>query len=138
MAYNRDLPTGEYLEFSNEVARDQADTRYAVNVYPWWNNLNDKVAYERMFAEGHPVKMREAQAMISQNPLTSRDEIRNNMTARGVPSKYGYPTEELTINDVLNQDFRSTGAHDNDRLWNDFSESSGEINATQRPDGTMW
>lgn len=115
---------------------DRADTQYAPELHPWWNNLNDKVAYERMFAEGHPQKMRVAQAMISQDPLTSRDEIRRNMTVGGTPSKTGYPTEELTIYQVLNNDF-SQGAEHNTSLWNDFSGSDGETNATARP-GIFW
>jgi hypothetical protein len=110
-----------------------AETRYGYNIYPWWNNLNDKVAYERMFAEGHPVRMREAQAMISQNPLTSRDEIRRNMTHDVVPPKYGYRTEELTIGQVLNNDFQQKATRIDTTLWNEFSDSNGETNASARP-----
>jgi len=113
----------------------KADTQYALEVYPWWNNLNDKVSYERMFAEGHPIKMRVAQAMISQDPNTSRDEIRQNMTVTGVPSKTGYPTQELTISQILNQDFQLAGTHEDTTLWNDFSDTNSETNSTQRPGG---
>lgn len=117
--------------------RQRADTQYAANIHPWWNNLNDKVAYERMFSEGHPQKMRVAQAMISQDPLTSRSEIRNNMTVKGTPSKTGYPTKELTIYQVLNNDFKLAGTHEDTTLWNEFSGSNSETNATARP-GIFW
>jgi len=109
------------------------ETRYGFDVYPWWNNLNDKVAYERMFAEGLPQKMRIAQAMISQNPLTPNDEIRQNMTVRGTTPKQGYPISELTISQVLNQEYPGPQDRVNTTLWNDFSDSNGETNATERP-----
>jgi hypothetical protein len=113
-----------------------ADTQYSLEIHPWWNNLNDKVAYERMFAEGHPQKMRVAQAMISQDPLTSRNEIRRNMTVNGTPSKTGYPTRELTITQVLNNDLQQS-ERANTSLWNEFSDSNGETNSTERP-GIFW
>lgn len=117
--------------------RGRAETRYGYDVYPWWNNLNDRVAYTRMFAEGQPQKMRVAQAMISQDPLTSRSEIRDNMTVSGTPAKTGYPTSELTIFQVLNHDFEL--ATINTRVWNDFSDSNSETNATERPTtGPVW
>jgi hypothetical protein len=117
----------------------QAETRYGFDIYPWWNNLNDRVAYERMFAEGHPTKMRIAQAMISQNPLTPDSEIRRNMTAKPQP-RFGVKTEQLTIRDVLDHNYEHENAkyQQNHSLWNDFSDSDGEINSTDRPYLAVW
>lgn len=118
--------------------RQRADTVYSPEIYPWWNNLNDRVAYQRAFDMGTPQDRRVAQAMISQDPLTPRDEIRNNMTTRNFPPKYGYNTDEITISQVLNNDFELAATHVNDSAWNDFSDTNGEINSTARPNGQWW
>lgn len=111
--------------------------QYGYDIYPWWNNLNDKVAYERMFATGRGQEMRVAQAMISQNPLTSRAEIRDNMTVRGTPPRTGYPSDELTITQVLDRDYPQAGDRVNTSLWNEFDDTNSETNATSRP-GIFW
>lgn len=113
--------------------RNRADTRYGFDIYPWWNNLNDRVSYQREFSTGYPQQMRIAQAMLSQNPLTPDSEIRSNMTVRGVPARYGYNRDELTITQILNHDYELADTHVNDSGWNDFSGSNGESNATERP-----
>ena len=118
--------------------RNRADTQYAVEIYPWWNNLNDRVAYQREFYTGEPQRMRIAQAMISQDPLTPRSEIKRNMTALTTPSKYDYDGRELTIEQVLNNEFELADTHVDDSAWNDFSGSNGESNSTQRPYGGTW
>ena len=115
---------------------NQADTRYGFDIYPWWNNLNDRVAYQRAFAEGNGEERRIAQARISQDPLTPDAEIRGNMTTHNVPPKQGYPDTQPTIYDVL--EHRFDRSHINDSAWNDFSGSNGETNATQRPYLAVW
>lgn len=125
------------------ISRQQADTQYGkgvqygFDIYPWWNNLHDRDSFYREFSTGHPEKMRIAQAMISQNPLTPDSEIRQNMTVHSVPAKTGYPTAELTVSQVLNKDFADSD-HVNDAAWNDFSGEQGEINSTQRPYLNVW
>jgi hypothetical protein len=118
--------------------RQRADTVYAPEIHPWWNNLNDRVAYTREFAQGGPEVKRVAQAMISQDPMTPREEIRQNMTTRKLPPRFGYNTKELTIYEVLNNDFELAQTHVNDTAWNDFSDTNGEINSTARPSGQWW
>lgn len=120
------------------VPRQRADTVYSPEIYPWWNNLNDRVAYQRAFAMGSPEVKRVAQAMLSQDPLTPREEIRYNMTTRNFPARYGYDTDEKTIGEVLNNDFELARTHVDDTLWNDFSDTNGEINGTARPNGQWW
>ena len=118
-----------------------AETTYGFELKPWWNNLNEKVAYERMFAEGQPQKQRIAQAMISANPLTPRAEIKQNMIVKGTPPRFGYRTDELTITDVIDHDYadhENAKYEQNHRLWNDFSGSDGEINSTDRPYLSVW
>src|SRR6266478_8250820 len=105
---------------------ETADGRYAYDVYPWFNNANDRVAYQRAFESGHPEAMRIAQAMLSQDPLTPDSEIRQNMTTRNFPPRFGYRTDELTISEVLSSDLELSGAHVNTTLWNEFSDSNGE------------
>lgn len=114
------------------------DTTYDRGIHPWWNNLNDRVAYQRSFTEGGPEEKRVAQAMLSQDPLTSRDEIRQNMTTRNFPARLGYPVDELTIDQILNNDFELAATHVNDSAWNDFSDTNGEVNSTNRPNGMWW
>jgi hypothetical protein len=117
----------------------RADTRYGFDIYPWWNNLNDRVAYEREFATGNPTKMRIAQAMLSQDPLTPDAEIRRNMTAKP-QSRFGVKTEQIGIRDVLSHYYGRDAAlmDQNHRLWNDFSGSDGETNSTDRPYLAVW
>lgn len=114
------------------------DTTYDQGLHPWWNNLNDRIAYQRSFNEGSPEERRIAQAMLSQDPLTPRQEIQRNMTTRDFPSRIGYPIDELTISQILNNDFKLAATHVNDSAWNDFSDTNGEINATNRPNVQVW
>lgn len=116
----------------------QPDTRYGFDVFPWWNNRNDRVAYEREFSTGMPQRMRMAQALISQSPLTPDSEIKQNMTVHGVPSRTGYPVKELTIVQILDNEFQRGDSHIDDSAWNDFSGEQGESNATQRPALDVW
>lgn len=118
--------------------KGQADTRYGFEVHPWWNNLNDRVAYMREFSVPDPERQKIAQAMISQDPLTPRDEIRNNMTVHGTPPKYGYDDRPATITKILNHEFGLEESHVNDSAWNDFSGGNDETNATQRPYNAVW
>lgn len=117
---------------------DKSDTRYGFEQHPWWNSLNDRVAYMREFMVPDVERRKIAQAMISQDPLTPRDEIRNNMTVHGVPAKSGYDDRPATITMILNHEFGVDESHINDAAWNDFSGSNGEINATQRPYNAVW
>ena len=132
-------PTAENLRYGDAVKtpKNRADTRYGFEIYPWWNNLNDRVAYMREFSVGTGESMRIAQAMISQDPTTPDAEIRSNMIVHRVPPRTGYRDTELTITDVLNQDFNAD-SHINDSAWNDFSGEQGETNATQRPYMAIW
>lgn len=118
--------------------RNRAETVYDAKLRPWWNNLNDRVAYMREFAVGGPEVKRVAQAMISQDPLTPREEIRNNMTTHKFPQRFGHPTEELTVDQILSSEFELAQTHVNDTAWNEFSDTNGEINATERPAGQWW
>lgn len=110
--------------------------QYGFDIFPFWNNLSDRVAYMRMFASGRDQDMRIAQAMISQDPNTPDSEIRRNMT-NGSPPKYGYPADELTISQVLSGEFHQQASHINDSAWNDFSDDNSETNAAARP-GIFW
>lgn len=121
-----------------EQGRILPDTTYDRGLRPWWNNLNDRIAYQRSFNQGSSEDRRIAQAMLSQDPLTPRMEIQQNMTTHDFPPRTGYPVDELTISQILDNDFKLAATHVNDSAWNDFSDTNGETNATARPSVQFW
>jgi len=112
-----------------------SDTIYDMGMRPWQQNINDLEDYKRTFTEGDGPAKKEAQAMISQNPLTPRQEIRQNMTTRKFPSRFGYNDTELTVRQVLANVIQQEAEV---AEWNNFSSSSGEINSTARPSIEWW
>ena len=78
-----------------------ANTIYDAGMRPWYNDLNDRLMYQRAFLTGGGQTKRIAQAMLSQNPLTPDSEIRQNMTALTTPRRFGYNDQELTIQQIL-------------------------------------
>jgi hypothetical protein len=113
------------------------DTIYDAGMHPWQQNINDLVDYKRMFQEEDGGKKRIAQAMISQNPLTPNWEIRQNMTTRKFPPRFGYNDQQLTVRDILHDRLQQDAEINTDE-WNNFSGSQGEINSTNRPNGMWW
>jgi hypothetical protein len=128
------VPIYEYLTAltKSSKTRHYADTDYARGQHPWFNNVNDREMYLREFETGYPERMRIAQAMLSANPMTPEKEIRQNMTVKGTPSRFGYSYTELTVTDVLDGDFDNTAPIKMFHV-NDFSGSAGESNASSRP-----
>lgn len=113
-------------------------TIYDAGLRPDSNNINDLVDYKRVFQTGDGEQKRIAQAMISQNPALSRQEIKQNMTTRKFPPRFGYPDSELTVRQVLANNLQQDAEINMDE-WNNFSGSQGEVNSTQRPSGNgMW
>jgi hypothetical protein len=111
------------------------DTVYAAGMHPWQQNINDLVDFRRMFTEGDGEAKKEAQAMISQNPMTPNAEIRRNMTTRKFPPRFGYNDQELTAWQILKNHLQTEAEVSE---WNNFSGSQGEINSTNRPNGMWW
>lgn len=112
------------------------DTRYDYT-HPWWQNANDRVAYERAFQEGDFEARQVAQAMLSANPLVTRDEIRaKNRNAAYIPPKFGYNVNELNITDIIDNDIDGFG-HVDDSHTTDFSGRLSNTEATSRP-GIYW
>lgn len=109
------------------------DTRYDYT-HPWWNNMNDRVAWERSFQQGDFEDRQIAQAMIVSNPVTSNAEISEKMTANTVPSRFGYNDSEITIRDVLDDDRLDYLA---DAHTTDFSGRLSNIEPASRP-GIYW
>jgi hypothetical protein len=112
-----------------------ASTIYDSGLHPWFNNLNDRIDYQRKFTAGDGETKRIAQAMLSQNPLTPDEEIRQNMTTRKFPPRFGYNTEELTVRQILANNFQTEA---DVAEWNNFSSSSGEINSSSRNVNNIW
>jgi hypothetical protein len=110
------------------------DTRYDYTA-PWFANANDRVAYERSFQVGDFEDRQIAQAMITQNPYTSNDEIRMKMTISGPPPRFGYNDEQKNITDVLNIELDE---HINDMHTTDFSGTTSGKMATSIPSLPLW
>jgi hypothetical protein len=103
-----------------------------------WQNMNDRVAYQRAFEKGTFEERRIAQAFLSANPLTPSSEIRRNMTARRVPPKTGYDTEELTISDIFEGDISGDTNHLSDYSPTDWSGRTSGYEGTSMPSLPVW
>lgn len=95
-----------------------------------WMNANDRVAAERAFSSGSRADRRMAQALITANPLTPQSQIREEMTVPGVPPRYGYNDEALTLNDVFGG--RLPDPDLNARAPIDFSGGNGGYTGSDR------
>lgn len=112
-----------------------ADTIYDQGMRPWQNNINDLTDYQRAFQAGNGEQRKIAQAMISQNPATPRQDVQRNMTTSKFPPRFGYKNHQSpTIDQIL------AGQLDNNDTdeWNNFSGSKGEIDSTLRYNGMWW
>jgi len=115
---------------------DLPDTRYDYT-HPWWQNANDRVAYERAFALGDFEERQVAQAMLSSNPSVPDAVIRaGNANAARVPSRFGYNMEEISISDILDNGAR-INSHIDDSHTTDFTGRNAETNGSSRP-GIYW
>lgn len=111
------------------------DTRYDYT-HPWYNNLQDKVEYERAFSGGSYQDRTIAQAMITANPVTPNAEISEKMTIPGVPDRFGYRIDEKGIMDVLDNNLED--AHLNDMHTTDFSGKRSGMESSSVPSLPMW
>jgi hypothetical protein len=116
------------------VSPDLPDTRYDYT-HPWFVNANDRVAYERAFNVGTFEERQVAQAMLSQDLLTTNAEIRTKMTVSSVPPRFGYDTEEKTINDVIDP---FVDEHVGDAHTTDFSGRVSGFEGTSIPSLPNW
>lgn len=101
-----------------------------------WQNANDRVMYERTFAQGNREQQLVAQAMICANPETPNDEIRAKMTAQPVP-EFGMEKNDPTLDDVLSGAAFQTG-HLYDQSPTDFSGSNASTEASSVPSLPYW
>lgn len=95
-----------------------------------WQNAQDRVAFQRAFATGTLAERRMAQAALTANPLTPEAEIREQMTVPGVPSRYGYPDEALTIDDVFGGGLPRPDI--DDKPPSDYSGGNGSYTGSDR------
>lgn len=116
------------------ISPDLPDTRYDYTK-PWWRNSTDRVMYERSFQVGDFEERQVAQAMLSANPSVPSDLIRaKNKNAAYIPPRFGYNSNEITIEDVLdNEDL----GHLADAHTTDFSGRLSNTEASSRP-GIYW
>jgi hypothetical protein len=110
-------------------------TIYDNGLRPDSQNINDLVDYKRAFQTGGGEQKRIAQAMISQNPVLPRSEIKQNMITHRLPPRFGYKDTPLTIRQILANDLQKD-AEISMQEWNNFSGSQGAIESTQRPSGS--
>lgn len=108
-----------------------ANTIYDVvsNSGPFWNNANDRVSAERTFVEGNQSRRKEAMALITANPITPEQEIRERLTIPGIPPRFGYVDNNAPVLDqVLNITPPDPGTYPTD-----FSGSYGEYSGSDTP-----
>lgn len=101
-----------------------------------WVNANDRVEWQRTFAVGDAAARKMALAMLTANPDTPADEIRNNLTAPYPSDRYGDMKVSPTIDDVLGTGpagWKSPGNHLYDRAPTDFSGSPAGQEASSLP-----
>jgi hypothetical protein len=108
----------------------QVSTQYDTTHLWQWNNVQDRVAAERAFLSGSRADRRMAQALITANPLTPESQIREEMTVPGVPPRFGYPDEALTLGDVFGGGLPDPDL--NARAPIDFSGGNGGYTGTDR------
>lgn len=133
-------PTAEklneaFVNNGNVIRSNLPDTVYDYT-QPWWNNANDRVAYERAFIEGNFEERQIAQALITANPATENAEIALKMTAFVVPDRFGYDREPLTISEIVDNELGRPMNLDTTHAT-DFSGRRSNIDATERP-GLFW
>lgn len=132
-------PTAEDLNASfmtgNVIRSNLPDTRYDYT-HPWFNNANDRVAYERAFVEGNFEERQIAQALITANPLTQNAEIALKMTAFDIPNRFGYDRHMLSIRDIVENQIDRPGNVDTTHST-DFSGRISNTDSTARP-GIFW
>lgn len=132
-------PLAESLNASfmtgNVVRSNLPDTTYDYTK-PWFNNANDRVAYERAFVSGSFEDKQMAQAMLTSLPSTTDAEITLKMTVSSAPDRFGYNRQEMGIRDIVNNDFGFPG-HVDDSHTTDFSGRVSNIESTSRP-GIFW
>lgn len=111
-----------------------------ISVYPdgdyshgaTWYNANDRVSWQRTFAQGNDQQREMAQAMIAANPDTPEAEIRMNMTAGPVVQR-GMKTS-MTIDDVLGVGAQGWNpGHLYDRAPTDFSGTPAGMESNSVP-----
>lgn len=97
-----------------------------------WVNANDRVAWQRTFAQGTAEQQEMAKAMITANPGTPATEIRANMTAPFVTQR-GMKTS-MTLDDVLKVGAQGFDpGHLYDRAPTDFSGTPAGMEASSFP-----
>ena len=101
-----------------------------------WQNMNDRVMYERNFAGGTYEDRQIAQAMIVANPETPNAEIQEKMTVPAPPPRTGIISEQLTINDVLSVSLEDVHSHD--MHTTDFSGRVSGYEGSSFPSLPMW
>ncbi len=97
-----------------------------------WVNANDRVAWQRTFAQGTDAQRKQALAAITADPNTPESEIRANLTAGQVVQR-GMKIEP-TLNDVLG--VGATGydpGHLYDRAPTDFSGTPAGMQSSSLP-----
>lgn len=94
-----------------------------------WQNANDRVEWERSFAEGNQARRKEALALITADRETPEELIRERLTIPGMPPRFGFQDGSApTINDVLVVSPPDPGTYPTD-----FSGSNGEYSGSSTP-----
>lgn len=95
-----------------------------------WQNANDRISYERAFTEGDAAQKRCAVALMTADRSTPESFIRSILTVSGVPPRYGYSDEPLTLDAVFGGGLPSP--HINDAAPTDYSGTNAGYTGSDR------
>ena len=95
-----------------------------------WQNMNDRVEWERVVNQGSLADRRIAQALLTADPATPEAMITEQMTIPGVPNKVGLERAPLTIADIF--DGGLPDPHLRDQAPTDYSGGGGSYTGSER------
>lgn len=108
---------------------EQADGRYDAGLHPW-DSLFNGMPLTDVFKQDPMQQKLISQAIVTMNPATPEDFIRENMTA-GLPADAGQARPQPTIESVLDGS-ALTPNRLYDRAPTDFSGSPASMEASSR------
>jgi hypothetical protein len=114
------------------------ETIYDIDANYHWQNANDRVAYEREMFGGTYEERTAAQALMTANPQTPNAEITANLDHPFIPAKYGYDTDQITIDDILAGPLTQNRGHVADYHTTDFSGRVSGRDCTEIPSLPLW
>lgn len=114
-----------------------ADTRYDYT-HPFWNNANDRVAWDRAINSDKLEERKMGIALVFADPGTPNTLIANKMTAWRIPPRFGYDTEQPGIVDVVELSGDENIGHEGDFYASNYTGQKTTRESTQIPSMPPW